>query len=195
MLKCTISGLKSYRSSQGTSQKKTTQRDLRHTKFGHGDISHTLPLAFSMSIDPEKSRSCAGSALMVNTSGLREALQAEPRQDLERQLVRKLDSRLLPTVVVIYFMNFIDVHCFRHAACWLTCVYVACYYHLCPASGFADRFALVRYPHVHPKVLTIHKDTDIQYDTVLAILYASYSPAQIPSNMASSPIAQVRASF
>ena len=28
---------------------------------------------------------------------------------------------------------------------------------------------------------------DIQYDTVVAILYASYCPAQIPSNMVSNP--------
>ena len=35
---------------------------------------------------------------------------------------------------------------------------------------------------------------DVQYDTVLAILYVSYSPAQIPSNMVSSPIhTEVRA--
>ena len=37
---------------------------------------------------------------------------------------------------------------------------------------------------------------DVQYDTVLAVLYAAYSPAQIPSNMVSSSIhAHARASF
>ena len=29
---------------------------------------------------------------------------------------------------------------------------------------------------------------DVQYDTVVAILYASYCPAQIPSNMVSKPV-------
>jgi len=31
------------------------------------------------------------------------------RRLAERRLVRKLDSRLLPTIVVIYLMNYIDV--------------------------------------------------------------------------------------
>ena len=33
----------------------------------------------------------------------------EQRASAERRLVKKLDYRLLPTVVVIYIMNFIDV--------------------------------------------------------------------------------------
>ncbi|KAG6854291.1 hypothetical protein C0991_008539 [Blastosporella zonata] len=32
----------------------------------------------------------------------------------ERKLVRKLDSRLLPTVVVIYIMNYIDISNTQH---------------------------------------------------------------------------------
>lgn len=28
----------------------------------------------------------------------------------ERRLVRKLDARLLPTIIIIYIMNYIDVH-------------------------------------------------------------------------------------
>ena len=41
-------------------------------------------------------------------------LDAENRKAAERKLVRKLDSRLLPTIVLIYIMNYIDVRgCLR----------------------------------------------------------------------------------
>ena len=36
-------------------------------------------------------------------------LEANKRASAERRLVKKLDHRLLPTVVVIYIMNYIDV--------------------------------------------------------------------------------------
>lgn len=36
-------------------------------------------------------------------------LQCEVRQAAERSLVRKLDFRLLPTIVIIFIMNYIDV--------------------------------------------------------------------------------------
>ena len=36
-------------------------------------------------------------------------LSPEVRVDAERHLVRKLDMRLLPTIILIYIMNYIDV--------------------------------------------------------------------------------------
>jgi hypothetical protein len=36
-------------------------------------------------------------------------MHPEIRQAAERRLVRKLDFRLLPTIVVIFIMNYIDV--------------------------------------------------------------------------------------
>ena len=36
-------------------------------------------------------------------------LENDKRVSAERRLVQKLDHRLLPTIVVIYIMNFIDV--------------------------------------------------------------------------------------
>ena len=36
-------------------------------------------------------------------------LENDKRTSAERRLVKKLDQRLLPTIVVIYIMNFIDV--------------------------------------------------------------------------------------
>ena len=44
-----------------------------------------------------------------STSPYNSVLEAENRTLAERKLVRKLDSRLLPTIVLIYVMNFIDV--------------------------------------------------------------------------------------
>jgi hypothetical protein len=36
-------------------------------------------------------------------------LESDKRASAERRLVKKLDHRLLPTIVVIYIMNYIDV--------------------------------------------------------------------------------------
>ena len=36
-------------------------------------------------------------------------LKEENREAAERHVVRKLDMRLMPTVVIIYLMNYIDV--------------------------------------------------------------------------------------
>ncbi|OJA12880.1 hypothetical protein AZE42_02909 [Rhizopogon vesiculosus] len=76
---------------------------------------------------------------------------SELRQAAERSLVRKLDFRLLPTIVIIFIMNYIDRVAVTSAR----------------LQGLETDLGL----------------TDIQYATVVAILYASYCPAQIPSNM------------
>lgn len=62
-------------------------------------------------------------------------LREENRQAAERLFMRKLDMRLMPTVVVIYLMNYIDVRLFIITVWWhcsrigysLGCV--ACGYH------------------------------------------------------------------
>ena len=36
-------------------------------------------------------------------------LETDKRASAERRLVKKLDYRLLPTIVVIFIMNFVDV--------------------------------------------------------------------------------------
>ncbi|KAL5521337.1 hypothetical protein ACEPAG_9261 [Sanghuangporus baumii] len=78
-------------------------------------------------------------------------LDSERRATEERRLVRKLDMRLLPTVVLIFLMNYID----------RTAVTTA------RLKGLEQDLGL----------------SDIQYDAVVAILYGSYCPAQVPSNM------------
>ncbi|KAF8074019.1 major facilitator superfamily domain-containing protein [Lyophyllum atratum] len=69
----------------------------------------------------------------------------------ETKLVRKLDTRMLPAIVVIYIMNFIDRTNITGAR----------------LQGIQEDLNL----------------TDIQYATVIGILFASYCPAQVPSNM------------
>ncbi|KAF9465317.1 MFS general substrate transporter [Collybia nuda] len=69
----------------------------------------------------------------------------------ERRLVRKLDSRVLPTIFIIYIMNYIDRNGVTTAR----------------LKGLEEDLHL----------------TDVQYSTVIAILFVSYCPAQVPSNM------------
>ncbi|KAF8439018.1 hypothetical protein L210DRAFT_3646541 [Boletus edulis BED1] len=78
-------------------------------------------------------------------------LKEENRKAAERHILRKLDTRLMPTVVIIYLMNYIDRVAVTSAR----------------LQGLEADLGL----------------TDVEYETVLAILYASYAPAQIPSNM------------
>ncbi|KAI0782638.1 MFS general substrate transporter [Abortiporus biennis] len=81
----------------------------------------------------------------------RELLHPDRRCSAERELVRKLDMRLLPTIILIFVMNYIDRI----------------------AVSAARLKGLQGDLHIN----------DIQYSTVLAVLYASYVPAQIPSNI------------
>ncbi|KAI0767021.1 MFS general substrate transporter [Fomes fomentarius] len=78
-------------------------------------------------------------------------LAQDVRPAAERRLVRMLDMRLLPTIILIYIMNYIDRVAVSAAR----------------LQGLEQDLGL----------------SDIQYETVLAVLYASYVPAQIPSNM------------
>lgn len=73
-----------------------------------------------MSIEPEAQRkSYEGDVAAVGMNGDEDILQVEARRIAERQLVRKLDVRLLPTIIVIFLMNFIDVR----RVCGVTCTH------------------------------------------------------------------------
>ncbi|EIM85079.1 MFS general substrate transporter [Stereum hirsutum FP-91666 SS1] len=78
-------------------------------------------------------------------------LAADVRPSAERALVRKLDMRLLPTIILIFIMNYIDRTAVTSAR----------------LKGLQQDLGM----------------TDIQYSIILAILYASYCPMQIPSNI------------
>ncbi|GJE91439.1 MFS general substrate transporter [Phanerochaete sordida] len=89
------------------------------------------------------------SAVLTDDDG--DLLLPEVRKQAEKRLVRKLDVRLLPTIVLFFILNYIDRTAISSA-----------------------------------RLKGIEKDvhiSDIQYENVLAVLYASYVPAQIPSNM------------
>ncbi|KAF8971123.1 MFS general substrate transporter [Flammula alnicola] len=76
---------------------------------------------------------------------------SQERTLAEHRLVRKLDMRLLPTIFLIFIMNYIDRNGVTTAR----------------LKGMQQDL------HIN----------DIQYATVIAILFVSYCPAQIPSNM------------
>ncbi|KAK0469862.1 major facilitator superfamily domain-containing protein [Desarmillaria tabescens] len=83
---------------------------------------------------------------------------------LERVLVCKLDMRMLPTVFLIFIMNYIDV-----------------------GVAFIQRLAITtaRLKGLEDDLgLTAGGGTDLEYSVILSVLYATYFPAQIPSNMA-----------
>ncbi|KAF5381185.1 hypothetical protein D9757_007894 [Collybiopsis confluens] len=69
----------------------------------------------------------------------------------ERKLLRKLDTRVLPTIILIYIMNYIDRNAVTTAR----------------LKGLEQDLHL----------------TDLDYNVILSVLYVSYCPAQIPSNM------------
>ncbi|KAJ7578186.1 major facilitator superfamily domain-containing protein [Mycena floridula] len=75
----------------------------------------------------------------------------EERRLAERKLVRKLDTRLLPTIILIFLLNYIDRNGITTAR----------------LKGLEQDLGL----------------TDLQYSVVLSILFVTYCPAQIPSNM------------
>ncbi|KAH7906339.1 major facilitator superfamily domain-containing protein [Hygrophoropsis aurantiaca] len=107
-----------------------------------------------MSFDGEKKKSESYTEDVVAvrpTEDDSKLLADDIRRVAERKLVRKLDFRLMPAVVIIYLMNYIDRVAITSAR----------------LQGLEADLGL----------------TDVQYDTVVAILYASYCPAQIPSNM------------
>ncbi|KAI0321484.1 MFS general substrate transporter [Amylostereum chailletii] len=82
---------------------------------------------------------------------LDDSFLGEKRAAAERRLVRKLDLRLLPTIIVIFIMNYIDRTAVTSAR----------------LKGMEKDLGL----------------SDVQYDSILALLYSSYCLAQVPSNM------------
>ncbi|KAF9029761.1 major facilitator superfamily domain-containing protein [Rhodocollybia butyracea] len=93
----------------------------------------------------EKIRTVSAEEYPIPVEGTPERFQAE------RRLLRKLDMRVMPTIVLIYIMNYIDRNAVTTAR----------------LKGLEQDLGL----------------TDLQYNVVLSILYVSYCPAQIPSNM------------
>ena len=112
-------------------------------------------------------------------------LENDRRASAERQLLKKLDHRLLPTIVVIYILNYIDV-CEPHLAQWfclLIDVDIAISRNISKTWWTRTRFAFNRWVHWYYEECIYISLAAIQYSVVLAILFAAYCPAQVPSNM------------
>jgi hypothetical protein len=73
-------------------------------------MSQELSEKRSGSIDKAQSPSSASGAVEVSeVDDDGELLLPHVREAAEKALVRRLDSRLLPTIVLIFIMNYIDV--------------------------------------------------------------------------------------
>ncbi|OCB88656.1 MFS general substrate transporter [Sanghuangporus baumii] len=87
----------------------------------------------------------------------------------EKHLLRRLDMRFMPTIVLIYIMNYID----RSA---ITTARLKGLEKDVGLTGKTPAFSLSSSSYASHL-------PDVQYDTAVAILYASYCTCQIPSNM------------
>ena len=115
-----------------------------------------------------------------------ELLLPERREQAERKLVRKLDFRLLPTIILIFILNYIDVRISSPKSPAIYLIFSSVRPCPRPVSKASNRISTSQVSFHYSYCLIVHIvyiSTDIQYETVLAVLYASYVPAQIPSNM------------
>ncbi|KAJ7643698.1 MFS general substrate transporter [Roridomyces roridus] len=80
-----------------------------------------------------------------------EKAEIDYKTELERKLVRKLDRRLLPTIFLVYIMNYIDRNGITTAR----------------LQGLEQDLKL----------------SDLQYNVILSVVFATYCPFQIPSNL------------
>ncbi|EME85510.1 uncharacterized protein MYCFIDRAFT_88541 [Pseudocercospora fijiensis CIRAD86] len=90
----------------------------------------------------------------LEAPGLVRNLTAEERTKLEKKLVRKIDLRLLPPVIIMYIMNYLDRNNIATAR-------------LAGTPGLEEDL----------------KMTDSQYETCVSILFVGYILMQIPSNL------------
>ncbi|KAG9119652.1 hypothetical protein FRC07_005238, partial [Ceratobasidium sp. 392] len=133
--------------------------DLKGDKTGFDGPEH---------IDHAPSRSSEHSAPPKTDDAINHWTPDERAQE-ERKLVRKLDFRLMPMIIVIFIMNYID----------RTAVTAA------RLRGLeADLNLSGQSPSYYNETIwALIRTPAIEYQTVLAILYVSYCTLQVPSNM------------
>jgi len=86
---------------------------------------------------------------------------------IEKKLRRKIDSLIMPTVVLVYLMNYID----RYGFAVLLIVYWL--------TPYRNNYAAARLQGLEEDLNL----TGTQYQTGLSILFVGYIIAQVPSNM------------
>lgn len=134
--------------------------------------------------DPTSLLEESGVATAIHDDG--ELLLPGIRQKAEKTLLRKLDTRLLPTILLVFILNYIDVSSRTNRTHEPILIVMQR-----TAISSARLYGIEQDVHItgiRPLAISILAadqpvSTDIQYETVLAVLYASYVPAQIPSNM------------
>ncbi|KAL9054594.1 MAG: hypothetical protein Q9162_004057 [Coniocarpon cinnabarinum] len=106
--------------------------------------------------DPMRARSAqlAPHASLAQAPPLVQAMSPEERRELEAKLLRKIDWRLLPTIIIMYIMNYLDRNNIASAR-------------LAGKKGLQDGLNM----------------TDTQYETTVSILFVGYILMQVPSNL------------
>lgn len=97
-------------------------------------------------------------------------LSPADRERLEKKLVRKIDFRLLPPVIIMYIMNYLDRVGTMHAE-WML-----------KADSKQNNIATARLAG-NPGLEEDLGLTDSQYETCVSILFVGYILMQIPSNL------------
>ncbi|KAF2860228.1 MFS general substrate transporter [Piedraia hortae CBS 480.64] len=118
---------------------------------GHDVVQSDLDIEENIAQDPDH---VLGATTVLEAPPAVRALPMEQRRDLERALVRKIDTRLLPSVIIMYIMNYLDRNNIATAR-------------LAGDKGLQQSLGL----------------SDTQYQTCVSILFAGYILMQIPSNL------------
>ncbi|KAK7923210.1 MFS transporter [Apiospora marii] len=123
--------------------------EVEHTSSNeyHGDHKTPIPaIGAKTSLEAAQRRLLQPPAIIAMMS-------AEQRADLEKHLVRKIDWRLLPMIVLMYIMNYID----------------------------RNNIAAAKLAHIE-RDLNMPEDST-QFQTTVSILFVGYLLMQIPSNL------------
>ncbi|KAK8048523.1 hypothetical protein PG994_010253 [Apiospora phragmitis] len=125
--------------------------EVEHTSSNeyHGD--HKTPAEGTMGA--KKISLEAAQRRLLQPPAIIAMMSAEQRADLEKHLVRKIDWRLLPMIVLMYIMNYID----------------------------RNNIAAAKLAHIE-KDLNMPEDST-QFQTTVSILFVGYLLMQIPSNL------------
>ncbi|RYP53800.1 hypothetical protein DL768_001251 [Monosporascus sp. mg162] len=138
----------------------TSSNEDRAQNLESGRADHVLGAA---KLDDARSRGLQPPAFIAN-------LSPEERVAFERRLVKKIDLRLMPMVILMYILNYID----RSVKTSLPSVRNV-------LTGERNNIAAAKLAGL-PEDLNLHADSG-EFQTAVSILFVGYLLMQIPSNL------------
>ncbi|KAJ5743112.1 hypothetical protein N7533_010214 [Penicillium manginii] len=99
-----------------------------------------------------------------------QGLTSEEIASLENALVRKLDIRLMPMLVLIYIMNYLDRYWYY---------FIQMFKHILPNKIFRNAIAAAKLSGITEELGL----TSVQFQTCVSILFVGYILMQVPSNL------------